>query len=370
MTAGADAIVVGGGLHGCSAALHLAMRGARVLVLEKDTVARHASGVNAGGVRRLGRDLAEIPLADAAARVWHAIGDLVDDDCGFQPSGQVKIGETEAEMAEMAARVERIRALGFAHEVLIGADELRERLPAVAGHCRGAIVVDGDGHANPFRTTQAFHRKARALGVRFLEGTAVRDLARAGGAWTVDSAAGHSQAPVLVNCAGAWGAAMAAKLGEPVPLSAEAFMLMVTQPMAPFVGPVVGAWGRALSFKQLGNGAVLIGGGHRGLADPDANRAGVDVAGLAASARTAAAIFPVMRHAAVVRAWAGIEGETPDKIPVIGESATAEGAFHAFGFSGHGFQLGPIVGRVVADLVTDGATDLPIEAFRIDRFAN
>src|SRR3981081_2212818 len=94
-----DIIVIGGGLHGCSAALHLARRGLKVLVLEKDYAGRHASGVNAGGGRRLGRHLAEIPLSGASMELWHRIGDLVDDDCGFDSHGQVKIAESEAELA-------------------------------------------------------------------------------------------------------------------------------------------------------------------------------------------------------------------------------------------------------------------------------
>jgi sarcosine oxidase subunit beta len=58
----------------------------------------------------------------------------------------------------------------------------------------------------------------------------------------------------------------------------------------------------------------------------------------------------------------------PDEIPVIGPSATAADAYHAFGFSAHGFQLGPIVGRLLAELIVDGRTDLPIDPFRISRF--
>ena len=76
-----------------------------------------------------------------------------------------------------------------------------------------------------------------------------------------------------------------------------------------------------------------------------------------------------MRHAQIVRAWAGIEGMMPDGIPVIGASSTHERAWHAFGFSAHGFQLGPIVGSVLADLVTRGSTTLPVAPFSIGRFA-
>ncbi|NCF82475.1 MAG: FAD-dependent oxidoreductase, partial [Proteobacteria bacterium] len=82
----ADAIVIGGGLHGCATALHLKRSGLDTIVVEKDYVGRHASSANAGGVRRLGRALPEIPLAVAALASWHRIGELVDDDCGFAVS--------------------------------------------------------------------------------------------------------------------------------------------------------------------------------------------------------------------------------------------------------------------------------------------
>ncbi|MBV8654126.1 MAG: FAD-binding oxidoreductase, partial [Alphaproteobacteria bacterium] len=148
MTRTADVLVLGGGLHGCSAALHLARRGAKVTVLEKDHVGRHASGVNAGGVRRLGRHPAEIPLSVAALELWHRIGDLVDDDCGFEHHGQVKVAETEVELAQLARRVAEVQALGFGHEELIGRAELRRLVPAIADHCVGAIVSRDDGAAN------------------------------------------------------------------------------------------------------------------------------------------------------------------------------------------------------------------------------
>ena len=365
----ADVIVIGGGLHGCSAALHLARRGARVTVIEKDHVGRHASGVNAGGVRRLGRHLAEVPLAVAAMELWHRIGDLVDDDCGFDSHGQVKVAESEAELATLRERVAELERLGFTHEELIGRGALNELVPAIAEHCVGAIVCRDDGAANPYRTTLAFKRKAESLGVRFLEGARVRSLARAGANWRVDSGAAALEAPHVVNCAGAWADRIAAALGEPVPLEPIAPMLMITAPLPPFLKPVIGATGRPLSFKQFRNGTVLIGGGHRGTLDRDSNRTELDFAGLALSARTVWDLFPAMRGAHIVRCWAGIEARMPDDIPVIGPSATSDGVFHAFGFSAHGFALGPIVGAILAELITGGKTNLPIAPFRIDRFA-
>ncbi len=363
-----DAVIVGGGLHGLSAALHLARAGLKPLVLEKDYPGRHASGVNAGGVRRLGRHLAEVPLSVAAMEIWHEIEALVDDDCGFTACGQVKVAETPAELEGLRRRVEELRRAGFDHEELIGAAELRDLVPAVAAHCVGAIVCRADGAANPFRTVEAFRRKALALGARVESGAEVGALRREGGIWHVRSTAGDFQAPCLINAAGAWGGGIAARLGEAVPVRAEAPMLMITERVAPFLRPVLGASGRVLSFKQFENGTLLIGGGHRGRARPERNLSEVRVAGLRISAQTVAALFPALAGVGVVRFWAGIEGVLPDEIPVIGPSATEEGAWHAFGFSAHGFQLGPIVGRILAERIVDGRSDLPIAAFRIDRF--
>jgi sarcosine oxidase subunit beta len=370
VAASVDAVVVGGGLHGLSSALHLARRGLRAVVLERDYCGRHASGVNAGGVRTLSRDVAEIPLALAALAVWRRIGELVDDDCGFASHGQYRVAETDADVAEMRRRLADLAARGYMHERWLDAAELRARIPALAPYVRGALGVDTDGAANPFRTTFAFRRKAEALGAIVREGTAVREALRDGGAWRVKADREAFVAPVLVNCAGAWADRIAAALGEAVPLEPIAPMMMVTCPMPHFLDPVILGAGRPLSFKQMANGTVLIGGGRRARVDRDTQATALDFAELGASARTVHELFPIMRGAIVNRCWAGIEARMPDDLPVIGPSATLAGAVHAFGFSAHGFALAPIVGRIVADLVVDGATDLPIASFAITRFSD
>ncbi|WP_332117555.1 FAD-binding oxidoreductase [Azorhizobium caulinodans] len=364
-----DVLIIGGGLHGCSTALHLARRGVKALVIEKDHAGRHASGVNAGGVRRLGRVFVEVPLSVASMELWHSIRDLVDDDCGFESHGQVKVAEDEGDLALLAERVAKLNALGFTHEELIGQDELRALLPAVSSHCVGGIVSRADGAALPFRTVLAFRNAAIRLGATFLEGRPAGLPERRGGLWRVKVGDQTHEGPVLVNAAGAWADRIAAALGEPVPLEVIAPMLMITLRMPPFVKPVVGATRRPLSFKQYANGTVLIGGGHRGIADRDTNRTSLDFGKLAFNARTAAEIFPIMAEAQINRAWAGIEARMPDDIPVIGPSLQAEAAYHAFGFSAHGFQLGPIVGSILAELITTGASNLPIAPFSIGRFA-
>jgi sarcosine oxidase subunit beta len=364
-----DVVLIGGGLVGCSAAYHLARAGLTPVVLEKSVVARHASSASAGGVRRLGRDPAEIPLAMASLELWHALPELLGDDGEFRPTGQVRVAENEREMRAAEARAAQIRALGYEHEVVIDRRELRRLVPAIAEHCVGGLYTARDGYAGPIKATSAFRRKAEALGAVVEEGTAVEAIERAGERWAVRAGERAFRAPAVVNCAGAWGGQIARLLGDEVPLEPVALMMMVSARMPHFLDPTVGCFGRKLSFKQLPNGTVVIGGGHRGRADAETGLTELEFRHLAVSAATVAEVFPLMRAAAIVRCWAGIEGFTPDELPVIGPSTISRDAVHAFGFCGHGFQLGPIVGRIVAELVTTGKTELPIEAFRADRFA-
>ena len=350
--------------------MYLARAGLNSLILEKDYPGRHASGVNAGGVRRLGRDFAEVPVSVAAMRIWHEIGNLVDDDCGFTPCGQVKVAENEAELAAFRRREGELRGLGFEHEELISRDDLLELVPGIAPHCTGGVWCRDDGVANPFRTVTAFRRKLQMLGIRIRTGTPVVKIQRLRQTWLIRSPDGDFEAPVLINTAGAWGGRIAAQLGEPVPIRAEAPMLMITERVKAFLAPVVGAASRTLSFKQTENDTLLIGGGHRGWAWPEQNRTDIHLPGLRTSAQTVAALFPHLRDVKIVRFWAGIEGVMPDGIPVIGQSGKERDAYHAFGFSAHGFQLAPIVGKILADLVLNGATELPIVPFRISRFNN
>ncbi len=362
-----DVVIIGGGIQGCATAWNLAKQGISCVVLEKDHVARHASGVNAGGVRRLGRHLAEVPLSQRASEIWPQLDELLDADTGFKASRQIKVAENEADMAMLSKRVEDVRAMGFNHETLIGQQALRSLLPAVSPHCVGGILVEGDGSAIPYKTTTAFARAAQRKGARILEGHPVTAISSNGNGWEVNTPQQTFKCQALVNCAGAWGDKIASMVGDHTLLTPTALMLMITQRMPRFMEGVVGAANRPLSFKQFHNGTVLIGGGCQGFADRDNNQAQVDMHGLARYAKNACAIFPLMDQARIVRSWAGLEGVTPDKIPVLGPGAKP-GVFHAFGFSAHGYQLGPVIGETLAALVQNNPLPFSIEPFRYNRF--
>lgn len=357
-----DVAVVGGGLHGLSAALHLAREGARVVVLERRWIGRHASGASAAGVRTLGRDLGELPLSLESDAMWHEMEALVGDDCGFHANGQVRVAETEAALSALRQRVELMHKSGYRHEELIDAGELRRLVPGIAPHCVGAIVVRSDGAADPHRTLRAFRRAAEDAGVVIREQEGVARIARSGRAWRLSSAHLVVEAGHIVNAAGAWAAEIAGMVGDAFRLGTKASMMIVTERVADVAWPVVSSVGRKLSFKQTDRGTLLIGGGVQGRYDLSAERASVDFTSLAEGARAAAELFPCSRDVRILRTWAGLEAKTEDNLPVIAASPNAEGVVHVFGFSGHGFQLVPVAGAVVADLVLRGATSRPIAA--------
>ncbi len=365
----ADVLIVGGGLMGFSTALQLALRGTRCIVLDKASAGRHASGVNAGGLRQLNRHPAEIPLSVAAAGMWHRISELVDSDCDARFPGQLRVAENQDDMHKLEERAALVRSLGYVHEEIIGRAELYRLVPALAPHCTGALICRADGYARPFHALDAFRRKACSLGVQYLPATRMDAVEHDRSEWRVSTSRGVYAAPVLVNCAGAWADRIAAMLGEAVPLQPGAPMMMVSERLPHFIDPVVGAASRKLSFKQMQNGTLLIGGAHLAELDFDQERTEMNWRKLAVSARTVLTLFPHLKDVRIVRSWAGLEGFTPDGIPVIGASVKAPQAYHAFGFSAHGFQLSPVVGKILSQLILDGHCESPIDAFRSDRFA-
>ena len=362
----ADAVVIGGGLHGCATALHLALRGLRPLLLERGTVGRHASGANAGGVRSTNRHVAELPLAAAALDRWRRLPDLLGEDVEFHAGGHLLLAENDRELAVIKARAAQTAALGYTFERVVRGNELHSLAPALSPGIGAALYSETDGSANPMRTVSAYRRRGEAAGVRVQEGAAVAGLSHDGQAWTVRTGQEAISTRLVVNCAGAWGGAIAAETGDVVPLKQEAPMMMVTARTAHFLGPVVQTIGRKLTLKQVANGTVLVGGGHRAVIAGENTE--LDFDELRISAGTVTSLFPHLAAVPLVRAWAGIEGFMPDRIPVIGPSTRYPGLLHAFGFSGHGFQLGPIVGELLAELAVTGASPLPITPFRIDRF--
>ncbi len=363
----ADVAIVGGGTAGCSTALHLRWRGATVVLIEQGSCGGQASGVNYGGVRQQGRDLAELPLARRSREMWGKLAEIVGNDCEFVASGHVKLARSDADMAELEAYREAVRPYGLELE-LLGRNEIRTRYPFLGDVALGGSLCADDGQANPRLVAPAFARAARAAGADIREHTRVTTIEHDGARFRLRAADGIDvSAATLVNAAGAWGHEIAARFGERVPEDVIAPNMCVTEPLPYFMVPNFGVCGGGFYVRQIPRGNVIFGGG-RGSADRERLRACPIAETTLDASRQTIALVPRLRDAQIIRTWTGIEGIMPDNIPVIGPSGTTRGLFHAFGFSGHGFQLGPVMGAVLSELIMDGATPTPITAFDIGRF--
>ncbi|XWN32057.1 MAG: FAD-dependent oxidoreductase [Devosia sp.] len=363
-----DTAVIGGGLMGLSVALCEARAGRSVVVLEAETVGRHASSASAGGVRSLNRHPSEIALSREALALWPALDKDLGQDVGFVASGQIRVAEDEAAYNRLAARAALTKDLGYSHEELIGANALRDLEPSVASHTLGALIVRDDGYSDPLKAMRAYDWAARGAGVQIREGVPVKGLSAMEGGIVVETDGEAVRAATVVNAAGAWGAELAASVGEPVQMETAALQMSVTERVAPFVHAVVGTEGRKLSLKQSAAGHVIIGGGHRGAVANEARHGAPIAARVAQNVATAAHLFPILKTARVARSWVGLEGWTADGLPVVGPSQTLPGLVHVFGFSGHGFALVPLIGPLIADIIAGEEPDPRLQPFAQARF--
>ena len=367
-----DVLVLGAGGAGCSAALHLARRGAKVALLERGLVGGQASGVNYGGVRQQGRHPAELPIARRSRELWGRMKHLAGTEAEFTVTGHLKLARSAAEEAVLVAYLDVAREHGLGLR-MVGRNAIRADYPWLGPTVVAGSMSPEDGSANPRLLAPALARAARQAGTSIHERCEVLEMAHDGALFHLGTAGGgRFSAPVLLNVAGFWGGRVAAAFGEPVPVVPLSPNMFVTEPLPYVIEPNLGVVGGNVYLRQIPRGNVVIGGGH-GESDPGPpgaipwSRPVAEVT--MATAALAIELVPHLAGAQVIRSWSGIDGQMPDSIPVIGPSATTPGLFHAFGFSGAGFQLGPAIGAILSELVLDGQTDVPLEPFRITRFA-
>ena len=366
-----DVAIVGGGIVGSSAALALRRMGLKVVLLERDLCGSRSSGVNYGGVRRQGRPLSQLPLAQRAHEIWGRLPELIGTDGEYVRSGHFKIARSAADMASL----ERYHAMsqGFDLDLeLITGERLRELCPWLGAKAVGGSLCPEDGQANPRLVSPAFARAAERAGALVFERTPVDEVIGDRNGFTLrsrNSAANTLEvhAPLLLNCAGAWAGQLAAQFGEPVPMRSGHPAMAVTEPVPHFMDWSLGVEGGGIYCRQVARGNLVLGGGS-GLA-LDVDRARSDREAISALADRAIELIPALRDAQLIRTWSGTEGYLPDREPVLGCSRTMPGLIHGFGFAGAGFQIGPAVGEVLAELAREGRSSTLIDAFGIERFA-
>jgi len=369
-----DVLIVGGGFMGTASAFFLRQRGHSVTLLERDQVGQYASGVNFGNVRRQGRHLAQLDLANRSWALWKRMPELIGEDLEFLPSGHMRVCYDEAHIADLEAYAAAPEASQLDLEVIAG-KALHERFPFLGPEVKGGSYAPHDGHANPRLAAPAFARAAIRAGARVEERTEVADVQKVGGEFQVTTTDGRLfTAANLLITAGAWGSKLSEQFGEPVPLETHGPQMAVTEPVPYSLPTVIGVYTKiaeeVIYFRQIQRGNIVIGGGYRSRPDMVNRRAHVEPRSIVNQIEQMRRLLPGAVNLNIIRVWSGIESYTPDSLPVISASGKVDGLFYAFGFCGHGFQLGPGVGDVMAELISTGQTRTHIAPFDIQRFAD
>lgn len=369
----ASIVVVGAGLMGLSAAWHLRREdpAARIAVLERDRVGAGASGASAAGVRVMGRDPAERALALVSLGRWAELERELDGMTGYRRGGGLRVAVDDAAWRQAPAWVADQRADGVPVE-LMDVDHVRRLAPDAAAACRGGVFCAMDGQAEAGPTVLAFANSIRRADVRLEDRVAVEQvIVERGRVVAIARSDGRREAcDVVILAAGTWTPALLAPHGVRLPFTTRALQMLLTEPAPGALAPVLGAFGRKLSFKQLASGAYLIGGGWpAAIPDEAGNRWQLLDESVRSSLAVAREVYPPVADAKLVRGWAGLEAFTPDDLPVLGRVPGLDGALVAAGFSGHGFALAPAVGEILARLALGGnAREDLWRGLRIDRF--
>lgn len=365
----AEVAIIGGGIMGASTAYHLARRGCSdVVILEKDLLAQASTGLSAGGFRQQFSHPANIRLSQEAVRVFEHFEELFGVDMAFRQVGYLFLAQSEEVWQEFLDNAEIQRQYNVPVEAL-SPDEIKHRWPYLhVEDLRGGTFCGEDGYADPYMAAMGFAGAARRLGVRIEEQTKVTGIRIEGGQVRgVETTRGPIAAPVVVDVAGPWGGEVAAMAGFDLPVKPYRRQVFVTQPfeLIPKPVPMILDIEPAFYFRGEGPGVLM------GMSDPDEPTSfnlNWDYSFMEKVIDKAIHRAPILEQAEIGRGWGGLYAITPDDNPIIGPLPGAEGFYCAIGFSGHGFQQSPTVGRILSELILDGATDFDLSPFAHDRF--
>ena len=418
----ADVVVVGAGITGCSTAYRLAKRGLRVVVLEKDDIAHEASGRTMAAVGLVGKHHPdEFALIKASMEIWFGLNEELATDIEFINGGRLVIANTEEDMPLFEEMISGAEESGVEIQ-WYDAVQARAKWPFLQGPFIKAAWSQHEGHVNPNKVVDSFARSAREYGAQILtDCLATEVVTRAGRVSSVVTSRGEISTPVVLDAAGVWGYRLADRLGVKLPIQLIRVVQGETEP-APRLfdcflrGPTYGS-------RQTASGAFRVTGGYRkmdvyhdlslhdlrdmatwiprlmkyrgdvsmklnrdilkldiqslvrkvtgagnGAPAPVGTEPRPQPENIARKLKRVGQLVPEMKGLRLTRTWGGYVDMTPDFLPIIGPVKDIEGFYLATGFSGHGFAAGPIVGKLMADLIVDGRTSVDINSFRPSRF--
>ncbi len=358
-----DVAIAGAGVLGASIAVHMARKGARVVVLD-GPVADDGSGTGTTP-RSFGLVWVQskepgvyLALSMASADLYPDYLTLIGDDCEYVRPGGMLWAETSADLARLAGLMQQQRqTIGFVADVLSG-DQARQREPGLSPHLAGATWCPLDGHLNPRILWRAGRAAATRWGADVRERAPVERLIQTSSGYQIVAGAHTILAAKVVVAAGLWTPQLTAQLGAAVPVETVLGQIVATE-IAPFRvnHPTP-------DFRQDAAGRLWIGTTHeRGRRDLGASEQTT-----ATLRRRMAMLYPATKDLATEEVWAGIRPMPPDGHPILGRLPGQEHAYVAVTHSG--ITLAPVIGRAMADLVLYGRTDPLIVPFGTERFTS
>jgi glycine/D-amino acid oxidase-like deaminating enzyme len=382
-------VVVGAGIVGCSCAYELASRGASVCLVDRGPISGGTTGLGEGNVlccdKRPGPDLS---LAVPGLAVFDEIEELLGEQAGIRRKGALVVHSSESSWAAEAGRLSALQAAGVSCS-LLSAAEVRDVEPSLSGPLLGASWFPDDLQCAPRAIALGLAREAEGLGATVIAGREVTRIVLNGsnegepdGPPQVEGVAtpdGPILAAGVVLAAGAWSAPLAASAGLHLPVEPRKGQLVRLEHRPDFLRHKVidGSYMAAVESEDAGlqvstvmettrDGHVLVGSSRE--------RRGFDTTVDPSVTDTliahAARIAPGINGLALDATWAGLRPWLPGGLPAIGPTKAAEGLFIAAGHEGAGVAHGPLTGRLIAQTICGGETDLDLSPFDPDRFVS
>ena len=371
----ADVVIIGSGIVGSSVAYHLAQQGCtNVLVIEREAhQGKGSTGKSMGGVRAQFSTPVNIQMSKYSIDFFSKFDDVVGHPADYRAHGYLFCATNEKHLAYLKANRERQNALGVTNVEWVSSDDIVKMVPQLrVDDVLGGTFCPTDGFVDPHSVMMGFMLNARARGARLWLETEVTGIdAEAGKIKGVATTRGNVSTPVVVNAAGPWAARVAEMTGADLPVEPLRRQLVPTEPFdqLPQRFPMVIDMSTGFHFRREGKGILLA------WNDPDETpgfKTDFDTSFVEKILTHAAARVPVLAEAGVNprRAWAGLYEMTPDHHAIIGPAANVKGLYFVNGFSGHGVMHSPASGRVAADLILQGRSELiDAQQLSVERFA-
>ncbi|MDL2264102.1 FAD-binding oxidoreductase [Synergistaceae bacterium OttesenSCG-928-I11] len=365
----ADVVIIGGGILGTATAYYLAKYGRKdVVVLEKGTVCSGSTGRCGAGIRAQWGTEMNCRLAIAALDIFEQLDDELGLPTGLNQGGYLLVAYSDKEFENLKTGMKLQNSLGIKSRV-VSLAEAREICPALdASDAVGFTFHDRDGHADPFLTTFAYLEAAKKKGIAYHRNTEVTGITvRGDKAVGVDTTKGHIDADVVINCAGGYAQIVAKMAGVELPNWGERHEIMITEPVEPGVcPPMLMSFSGNYYIQQRPHGSIICGMSPEGHPQDYKNRTSWQF--ITEMSKILNKLMPATKGIRVVRHWSGLYDMTPDGSPIIGETQEVQNFYHSTGYSGHGFMLGPVAGKILAQHLVGQKPDIDFSMLDYKRF--